>query len=158
MVLSAPAFAQGALVGIENLDEQIEDIQPAVEEDLAEGEDAYRFGGNQYAQGWTGSVALGINGTSGNTDTKDFSAAGRLRYGNGPWNHTLGFAAELSEDSGTRTEEQFYATYDVNRYVSDNVYVFGLGSVTYDEFATNEWDAFLGAGPGIRIINESNVT
>lgn len=158
MLLSVPAFAQGALVGVEGLDEQIEDIQSDVAEDIAEGEDAFRFGGNQYAQGWTGSIALGMNGTSGNTDTKDFSVAGRLRYGNGPWNHTFGFAGELSEDTGTRTEEQFYATYDVNRYFSDNAYVFGLGSVNYDGFATNEWDAFVGAGPGFRIINQPNVT
>ncbi len=158
LLLSTPAFAQGALVGIEGLDERIDAIEEDVTEDLAEGEDAFRFGGNQYAQGWTGSVALGMNGTSGNTDTKDFSLAGRLRYGNGPWNHTFGFAAELSEDTGTRIEEQFYGTYDVNRYFGENFYAFGLGSVNYDAFATNEWDAFVGAGPGVRIINEPNVT
>ena len=63
MLLSTPAFAKGVLVGIEGLDEQIEDIQSDVAGDLAEGEDAFRFGGNQRAQGWTGSVARGRNGT-----------------------------------------------------------------------------------------------
>lgn len=158
LLTAAPAFAQGALVGIEGLDERIEDIQEDVAEDFEDAEDAQRFGENQYAQGWTGSVSLGLSATSGNTDTGDLSFGGRFRYGNGPWNHTVGFAGEFSEDNGVRNKEEMFATYDVNRYFTEQFYLFGLGSVRYDGFATNEWDAFLGFGPGYRIINRPDMT
>ncbi|MHA6347709.1 DUF481 domain-containing protein [Roseivivax sp. CAU 1761] len=158
LLLAAPAFAQGALVGIEALDDRIEDIEEDVAEDMREGDDPSRFGSNQYAQGWTGSVSLGFSGTTGNTDTADLSFAGRFRYGAGPWNHTFGFAGEFAEDNDVRNKEEVFATYDVNRYFSENFYLFGLGSARYDDFSTNEWDVFLGAGPGYRVINEPNVT
>lgn len=158
LIVSAPAFAQGALVGVEGLDERIDDIQEDVAEDFADAEDAQRFNTNQYAQGWTGSVSMGLAATSGNTDTADLSFGGRFRYGNGPWNHTVGFAGEFAEDNGVRNKEKIFATYDVNRYFTEQFYVFGLGSFTYDGFATNEKDAFLGFGPGYRIINTPNMT
>lgn len=158
LIVSAPAFAQGALVGVEGLDERIDDIQEDVAEDFADAEDAQRFSTNQYAQGWTGSVSMGLAATSGNTDTADLSFGGRFRYGNGPWNHTVGFAGEFAEDNGVRNKEKIFATYDVNRYFTEQFYVFGLGSFTYDGFATNEKDAFLGFGPGYRIINTPNMT
>lgn len=57
-----------------------------------------------------------------------------------------------------RNKEEIYATYDVNRYFNDNFYVFGLGSVRYDDFNSNRLDAFLGFGPGYRVINQANQT
>lgn len=147
LVIAAPALAQGALVGVDDLDERIDDIQEDVSDDLTNADARYRQ--NQYAQGWVGSVALGFSATSGNTDTADLDLAGRFRYGNGPWNHTIGFAAEFSEDNDIRNNEEIYATYDVNRYFTENFYVFGLGSARYDDFDTNRYDAFLGVGPAI---------
>lgn len=158
LLMAAPASAQGALVGVEDLDDRIEDIQEDVADELNEGDDSARFGTNQYAQGWTGSLSLGLSATAGNTDTGDLSFGGRFRYGDGPWNHTLGFAGEFAEDNGIRNKEEVYATYDVNRYLNDRAYVFGLGSTRYDGFATNEWDTFLGVGPGYRIINRDDIT
>lgn len=157
LTLSSPAFAQGALVGVDDLDDRIDDIQEDVADDLNNA-DVRDRSNNQYAQGWTGSVALGFSATSGNTDTADLSLAGRFRYGNGPWNHTIGFAAEFAEDNDVRNKEEIYATYDVNRYFNDNFYVFGLGSVRYDDFNSNRLDAFLGFGPGYRVINQANQT
>ncbi|MBV2359955.1 DUF481 domain-containing protein [Thalassococcus sp. CAU 1522] len=156
LAVAAPVYAQGALVGVEDLDDRIDDIQETVSDDMDEAEDSARFGFNQYQQGWSGSFSLGITATSGNTDTADLSLGGRLRYGNGPWNHTLGVAAEVAEDNGVRNKEEAFLTYDVNRYFNDRFYMFGLGSVRYDNFGTNEWDAFLGVGPGVRIINTPN--
>lgn len=157
LLVASPVFAQGALVGVDALDDRIDDIQEDVTDDLNNADVRDRLS-NQYAQGWTGSVALGFSATSGNTDTADLDLAGRFRYGNGPWNHTIGFAAEFAEDNGTRNKEEFYATYDVNRYFTENAYVFGLASARYDNFDANKIDAFLGVGPGYRIINQPNQT
>ena len=81
--MAAPAFAQGALIGSEALDDRIDDIQRDVGDELARSQDAQRFGNNQYAQGWTGNMSLGFAATSGNTDTTDLSIGGRFRYGDG---------------------------------------------------------------------------
>lgn len=158
LLLSAPAYAQGALIGFDALDDRIEDIEEDVADDLTEGDDEERFRSNQYAQGWSGGLALGFSATTGNTDTADLSLAGRLRYGMGPWNHSFGFAAEFAEDNSVRNKEEFFATYEANRYFNDQFYVFGIGTVRYDNFGPNEWDAFLGFGPGYRVINTPDQT
>lgn len=157
LFVAAPVFAQGTLTGVDELDDRIDDIQEDVGDDLTQADRRGRLS-NQYTQGWTGSVALGFSATSGNTDTADLDLAGRFRYGNGPLNHTFGFAAEFAEDNDVRNKEEIYATYDVNRYLNDDFYVFGLGSVRYDNFDSNKVDAFLGVGPGYRVINKPNQT
>ena len=158
LMTAAPVLAQGALVGVEDLDERIDTIQDDVAEDMARSNDSARFGQNQYAQGWAGSLSLGLTATSGNTDTVDLALGGRFRYGNGPWNHTFGFAGEFAEDNGIRNKEQVFATYDVNRYFGESFYLFGLASAQYDGFGTNEWDLFSGFGPGYRLVNQENMT
>lgn len=158
LMLASPAFAQSAILGIDSMDDQIEDIERDIARDMDDGEDANRRGSNQYAQGWTGSISLGLAATSGNTDTVDFVTGGRFRYGAGKWNHTLGFAGQIAEDQNIRNKEEAFLTYDVNRYVTENAYIFGMGSVRYDDFASNKWDAFLGMGPGYRVINTEDLT
>lgn len=158
LVVASPLWAQSAIVGIDDLDDRIDDIQEDVNDALTDGDDKDRFGTNQYAQGWSGNLSLGFSGTSGNTDTADLDLAGRFRYGNGPWNHTIGFAGEFSEDNGTRNKEELYATYDVNRYFTEQFYLFGLASVRYDNFDSNKIDGFVGFGPGYRVINSQTQT
>ncbi|SFR08598.1 DUF481 domain-containing protein [Poseidonocella sedimentorum] len=157
LIVAAPVFAQGALTGVDALDDRIDDIQEDVADDLSNA-DVRDRAGNQYAQGWAGSVAMGLSATSGNTDTADLDLAGRFRYGNGPWNHTFGFAVELAEDNDVKNKEEAFVTYDANRYFSEDFYVFGLGSVRYDAFDSNRYDAFLGFGPGYRVVNDSKQT
>lgn len=157
LMLASPVFAQGVLTGVDDLDDRIDDIQEDVSDELNQADRRDRSL-NQYAQGWAGSFSLGLSATSGNTDTADLDFAGRLRYGNGPWNHTFGFAGEFSEDNDIRNKEEIFVTYDVNRYLNQDVYIFGLASVRYDDFDSNRWDAFLGFGPGYRIVNDQNQT
>ena len=158
LLIAGPAFAQSEIVGIDDLDDRIEDIEDDIADDMAEGDDKDRYGTNQFTQGWSGSFALGVSATSGNTDTADLEAAGRLRYGAGPWNHSFGFAVEWAEDNDITNKEEVYATYEANRYLTENFYIFGLGSANYDNFDTLKWDTFLGAGPGYRVVNEPNQT
>lgn len=167
LMVAAPAFAQQAITGVEGLNDQIDDITDDVNEDIARGNDADRFGPNGVAQGWRGSFALSASGTSGNTDNGELSAAGRLTYGVGDWNHLIGFAAEYGEANGTKSEESFFATYEGSRYFSEQFYLFGLGRVQFDGFQTDAagnsiegdtTDAFFGFGPGYRVLNEENHT
>ncbi len=167
LMVAAPAFAQSRIVGVEALNDDIDDITRDVNKDLARGDDAERYGPNGVAQGWRGSFALSASGTSGNTDNGELSAAGRLTYGIGDWNHLIGFAAEYGEANGTKSEESFFATYEGSRYFTEKVYGFGIARVQYDGFQTDATgasidgdttDAFLGFGPGYRAINKDGHT
>ncbi|KIN72154.1 DUF481 domain-containing protein [Sulfitobacter guttiformis] len=166
LMVAAPAMAQSNANTV--LNDSIDDITTDVNRDLNRANDADRFGPNGVAQGWRGSFALSASGTSGNTDEGDLSAAGRLTYGIGDWNHLVGFAAEYSEANGTTSEEKFFATYEGSRYFTERLYAFGLARYQYDGFLTDNdgaeipgasrTDAFLGFGPGYRVINRADLT
>ncbi len=167
LLVAAPVYAQSNLTGVQGLNDQIDDITTEVERDQRRGQDADRFGSTGVAQGFNGSFALTASGTSGNTDTGEVSGAGRLTYGIGDWNHLVGFAVEYGEANGITNEEKFFATYEASRYFSDQFYVFGLGRFQYDGTLVDstgtvlpgsETDAFLGFGPGYRVINTANQT
>ncbi len=167
LMVAVPAVAQQKITGIEGLNDQIDDITDDVNEDLARGDDDERYGPNGVAQGWRGSFALSASGTSGNTDNGELSAAGRLTYGIGDWNHLIGFAAEYGEANGAKSEEKIFATYEGSRYFSEQFYGFGIARVQYDGFLVDEnnnrrdgseTDAFLGFGPGYRVLNKESHT
>ena len=157
LMFATGSFAQGALTGTQALDDRIDTITDDVNDDLARGNDADRFGENGVLQGWRGSFALQTSASSGNTDAGDLSGAGRVTYGIGPWNHSFGFAAEYAEANNVQNEETLFVTYEGSRYISPETYIFGLGRAEYDGFATNEKDAFLGFGTGYRIVNTSDM-
>lgn len=167
LMVATPLVAQTALTGVEGLNDRIDDITDDVNDDLTAGDDAERFGPTGVAQGFRGSFALSASGASGNTDTGELSAAGRITYGVGDWNHLFGFAAEYGEANGSKSEEKLFATYEGSRYFSDQLYAFGLARVEYDGFLVDEngvgrdgdtLDAFLGFGPGYRVLNEQDHT
>ncbi len=158
LALSAPAFAQTALTGVDALDDKITEIQDNVTDDLAKANDTERFSVAKLPQGFSGSLSASSSATSGNTDNRNLSIAGRMSYGTGAWNHSIGVAAEYGKEDGTTNKKQAYATYEANRYFSDSLYAFGTGRFQYDGFASNEQDAFIGFGPGFRIVNTENVS
>ncbi|MFD2738804.1 YdiY family protein [Sulfitobacter aestuarii] len=167
LLVAAPVSAQNTITGITDLNDQIDDITTEVERDQRRGQDAERFGPNGVAQGWRGSFALTASGTSGNTDTGELSGAGRLTYGIGSWNHLVGFAIEYGESNGIKNEEKFFGTYEASRYFTPEFYAFGLGRFQFDGLLTDntgtilpgsETDAFLGFGPGYRVLNTPNHT
>ncbi len=167
LMVAAPVSAQNRVTGLQDLNDQIDDITIDANRELNRSNDAQRFGPNGVAQGWRGSFALSANGTSGNTDTGELSGAGRLTYGAGDWNHLLGFAVEYGESNGTKSEEKVFGTYEGSRYFTPEFYAFGLARVQYDGYLTDtngnplagdETDAFLGFGPGYRVINSDNHT
>lgn len=176
VLLSAPAFAQteiatGANVtGVSGVNERLDDVQDAVEDDFARSEDAARFGPADRRTGTFGSVALTYTGRTGNTENQDFSLAGRLSHNVGQFQQSVGILLEYGEDDDGDTDtEKTSVIYDGNYYFNDRFYAFALGRLATDGIAddfdglTNEEflerdgrvmrDAFLGFGPGYRIIN-----
>ena len=49
LLVAAPAFAQSEITGVRDLNDRIDDITDDVNDDLAEGDDADRFGPNGVA-------------------------------------------------------------------------------------------------------------
>ena len=159
LLLAAPAFGQGAIVGTDALDDRIDDVQEDVQDEFDDSEDEERFGRATFQPGFSGSMSVGYSGTTGNSENQDLSVAGRVRYGGAVVNQTLGFGLEFGEatdqatgDSFT-TEEELFVVYEANRYFSERFYAFGLGSYRNDDFDTLQQDAFIGGGLGYRIVN-----
>lgn len=176
--VSSPVFAQtefapGANVtGIGNLDDRLDDIEDAVQDDFDRSVDRSRFGRPDTREGLFGSVALTYTGRDGNNENQDFSLAGRLSHNQGPFQQSVGILLEYSEnDDGDSETEDTSVIYDGNYYFNEQLYAFILGRVSTDGLAEDyddpdltpeevldyegrsKRDAFIGIGPGYRIIN-----
>lgn len=171
IIAMAAVFASaGALVqaqtsdttGMTALNDRIDDIQTAANKDIARGNDANRFGNPEFRPGLSGSASLSYFGQSGNNKSQDFSAGARLRYAAGPLIQTIGFAMDYADVGDVKSKQDIFAVYDANYYFNDKLYGFILGRAesngladTADETAT---DAFVGFGPGYRIVNTQQLT
>jgi putative salt-induced outer membrane protein len=161
-LLAPAAFAQTELTGIDNLDDRLDDIEDDVADDLERSEDASRFGNPEFRPGLSGSASLGYSGKTGNNESQEFSAGARLRYAQGPFVQSIGLALDFADDDGVTTKEDVFGVYDANYYFDDRFYGFVLGRVESDglaDLATEvKTDAFIGVGPGYRIINTPQMT
>lgn len=156
LTLAAPTFAQ-TLIGDRELDDRISDIEIETQRNMARSNDSVRYTFGSGERSSTGSVSLTYSGATGNTDTQDLAAGGRYTLRAGDWGHSLGFAFGYGEANGVKNEENAFAVYDVTRSFSDQFYVFGVGRLEVDDFASNKKDAFVGFGPGYRLVNTDNV-
>lgn len=176
LAIGAPAFAQsefstGAnITGVSSLEDRIEDVEDAVRDDFERSQDARRFGPADRRSGLFGSIALTYAGRSGNYENQDFSLAGRLSHNEGPFQQTVGLLLEYGENNDGDTDtKRTSVLYDGNYYFNDQVYAFILGRAAVDGMANDydasvageaadhdgrlKRDAFLGFGPGYRVIN-----
>lgn len=155
-LLAGMAFAQETTV-FENadiVDDQVSDIEDAVQTDLEKSDDSDRFVFSDEGVGQTGSIAARIGATSGNSDTFDAGIAGRVTYGSNGWDQTFQLAYDYASTEGETTKDRRYAAYDVSRSFNNEYFVFGQARAVYDEFGAFESDAFVGAGIGYRILND----
>ncbi len=155
------AFAQTTITGIDDLNDRLDDIRELADDDIAEANDDLRFGNPDAQQGFSGSASLSYAGQTGNNESQELSVGARLRYAAGPWVQTLGFAIDFAEDGDAKTKEDTLVVYDANYYFNDRFYAFILGRAVTDGLADTagdiRTDAFLGVGPGYRIINTEDV-
>ncbi|MFD1795999.1 DUF481 domain-containing protein [Paracoccus aurantiacus] len=184
---SVPAFAQTEIAtgadatGVSQVNDRIDDIQEAVEDDFSRSNDADRFGPQDRRQGLFGGVSATYAGSSGNDESQDFALAGRLAYNQGQFAQSVGIGMEFGEDTdGDKDQEEVYAIYDAQYYFNDRFYAFALGRINQDGMVSEELDdlndglldadeitdlegrkkrdAFLGFGPGYRILNTPDTT
>ena len=163
LLLGATAsMAQGVLTGTDALDDRLDDIEERAQDDLERAEDASRFGNPEFRPGLSGSASLSYSGSTGNNESQEFSAGARLHFAQGQVVQTIGVALEFSDEDGVTTEEEIFGVYDLNYYFDDRFYGFVLGRVESDGLADEvtevRTDAFVGFGPGYRILNTPDVT
>lgn len=151
------ATAQTTLTGVRAVDDQIDDIERAAQIDLNRSNDDYRYGSPEYREGMSGSASLGYSGKTGATDSSEFSMGARLRYASGPMIQTIGLVMDFAESGSIKTKEDVFAVYEANYYFNDTFYGFALGRVKSDGLAALatdvKTDAFIGFGPGFRLVN-----
>ena len=182
--LSAPAFAQTQIAsgadasGVSAIDDSITDIEDNVSDSFDRAVDSDRFGPADRRQGLFGTMSLSYSGATGNTDTQDLAVAGRVNYNQGQFAQSVGLSIEFGEnDNGDKDQEEANAIYDAQYYFNDSLYAFALGRISQNglvdgerdsdaqsdedfaaEFSDLRRDAFLGFGPGYRILNTPETT
>ena len=149
-------------IGMTAINNQIDNIQYNVGRDIAIGQDPNRFANPDFRPGLSGSASLGYVGQTGNAKSTDFTAGARLRYAQGAFVQTIGIAADYASANGIKTNEDLFTVYDGDYYFNGNFYGFVLGRVQTDGLAVTadetKTDAFLGFGPGYRVLNSEQVT
>jgi putative salt-induced outer membrane protein len=167
MMIAPAAIAQTEITGIDSLDDRLDDIEEIAQDDLERAEDRNRFGNPEFRPGLSGSASLSYSGKSGTSDAQEFSAGARLRFAQGNFVQTIGAAVDFAEgDDGLKTKEDIFAVYDANLYFNDSFYGFVLGRIEKDGLAEDALvpedeirrDAFVGIGPGYRIVNTEQMT
>lgn len=158
---AATATAQTEITGFDDIDDRITDLEEAATDEIERGEDRFRYGNPEEQQGFSGSASLAYSGKTGNNETQELSVSTRMRYATGPWVQTLGVALDFGEAEDVRTKEDTLIVYDANYYFDDRFYAFVLGRAEINGLATGtdvETDAFVGVGPGYRVINQEDMT
>lgn len=160
--VSPAAFAQTTLTGTQALDDRLDDIDEAARDDLRRAEDAARFGNPEYRPGLSGSASLTYSGKDGNQETQEFSLGARLRFAQGNFVQSIGMALDFAEADGVKSKEDVFGVYDAQYYFDPSLYGFVLGRVKSDGLAETadevKTDAFVGFGPGYRVINNPDMT
>ncbi len=174
LLLAGAATAQTELTGIDSLDDRLDDIEERVQDDFERSQDERRFGNPEFRPGLSGSASVAYSGQTGNSDSQEFTLGARLRFAQGNFVQTIGTAIEFTDDEGVSTTEDVFAVYDANLYFNDSFYGFVLGRIQKDGLAEDEFlaadpvttdpedfvrrDAFLGVGPGFRVVNTDQMT
>lgn len=105
---------------------------------------------------WTGSAALGLLATSGNSETTNANLSLGLNYDLDRWHHAFGAAAAGADTSGTTTAERYKANYKAKYDFTEFDYVFGLLAYEKDKFSGYDQQTTEAIGYGRRIINQDN--
>jgi len=162
IAFAGPLWAQSDIVGIDALDDRLDDIEEAVSDDMARSEDASRFGNPEVKDGFSGNASLSYSANTGNSETQEFALGLRLRFAQGQMVQTIGAVIDFSEAAGVKTQEEVFVVYDANYYINDSFYVFGLARGQTDGLAVlatdTARDGFVGFGPGYRVINTDSAS
>ena len=102
--------------------------------------------------GWSGEAALTGSRTTGNTETTDAGLALNLEKTTDLWKHTLYGSADFGRVYGETNKERYTIGYQLDRNLTDRLYIFGNGDYYRDEFGAFEDGYYLGGGVGYKLV------
>lgn len=108
-----------------------------------------------WTEGWTGSVALGLNGSSGNTETLSFRGEVTATRETPKYVTSGGLLYAYATRDGDETENRFDANARNDWKFTDSPWrFFALGQFTADEFQDWDYRVSAFAGPGYVFIED----
>ena len=156
-MLTTSAMSQ-TILGNSSVDDRIEDLNEDIADDFER--DVDQFGNESRALGYTGSIALQANGTSGNTDTSSIGVGANLGYYDGLNGFEVKFSYQRSENEGDLDENSLLYDAQYTRDFGTDFYGFAQlqGSIdNADILAFDTADNYLGLGVGYRVYNTASV-
>ena len=102
---------------------------------------------------WSGTAALGILATSGNSDTTNANLALGVNYDRERWHHEAQFAAAGADTDGVSTAERYKAGYKARWDITERDFLFGLVDWEKDKFSGYDQQISEAFGYGRRVIN-----
>ena len=101
---------------------------------------------------WSGKVALGFLGISGNTESETLNAEAEVNWTGERWEHHLrGRVIGKTEDKDT-TAEAYRLAYEPRWNINERNFIFGLLDYNKDRFSSYRQQIFAIAGVGHRFI------
>ena len=102
--------------------------------------------------GWSGEASLTGSQTTGNTDTTDVGLAFNIQKETDLWRHTARGSADFGRANGENNKERYTLGYQLDRDITDRLYVFGNADWFSDDFGAFENGYFVGGGLGYKLV------
>lgn len=110
---------------------------------------------NELMDGWSGEASLSGSTTSGNTKTTDVGLALHLQKESGVWKNKFDTTYDLGKSNGLDNKNRWFIGYQLDRKISDRLYVYGNANYYSDDFGAYKQGSFVGTGLGYQVIQPS---
>lgn len=101
--------------------------------------------------GWSGEASLSGSKTTGNTDTTDLGLSLNLQKESDKWRHTFNASADFGEVDDVQNKKRFTLGYQIDRDLTDRLYVYGNADWFSDDFGAFDTGYFIGTGLGYKL-------
>ncbi|NNC36015.1 MAG: DUF481 domain-containing protein [Acidimicrobiales bacterium] len=106
----------------------------------------------QSDNGWAGEASLTGSKTTGNTETTDIGLGLKLAKEGEKWSHKFKALADYGESSGVNNKQRLALGYQIDRNISERMYVYGNADYFNDDFGAFKDGYFLGTGLGYKAV------
>ena len=104
--------------------------------------------------GWTGEGSLTGSRTTGNTETTDIGLGLKLDKETDTWSHHFNGSWDRGSVSGDTTRRRLDLGYQIDRQLTERVYLFGNGNYYDDDFGAFQDGYFVGGGVGYKVLKD----
>ena len=104
--------------------------------------------------GWSGESALTGARTTGNTETTDVGLSLKVQKETDVWRHKFKALGDYGEANDTDTKQRYSFGYQIDRDVTERLYVYGNADYFSDTFGAFKNGYFLGGGLGYNVLQE----